>query len=55
VNRKWARTLFVAALGLYLLWFSALVVMAVVSGERPISASTAHPASAPLDVDRTKD
>jgi hypothetical protein len=46
VNAKSARAIFGAALALYLLWFVALVTLAVVSGERPVSA-TINPAPAP--------
>jgi hypothetical protein len=45
VNAKFARVLFGAALALYILWFVALVTMAVVSGQRPVSATT-NPAPA---------
>jgi len=40
VNAKSARALFGAALALYILWFVALVALAVVSGERPGSGKT---------------
>ena len=46
VNAKSARALFGAALALYILWFVALVTLAVVSGERPVSRTT-NPATAP--------
>jgi hypothetical protein len=46
VNPKSARTLFGAALALYILWFVALVTLAVISGERPVTGKT-KPAPAP--------
>jgi hypothetical protein len=46
MNAKSARALFGAALALYILWFGALVTLAVVSGERPASGTT-HPSRAP--------
>ena len=46
MNAKSARVLFGEALALYILWFVALVTMAVVSGQRPVSATT-NPAPAP--------
>ena len=35
MNAKSARIFFIAALGLYILWFGALVGLAIVSGDRP--------------------
>ena len=46
VHAKSARMPFFAALGLFVLWIAALVVMAVVSGERP-PESRRRPAPAP--------
>jgi hypothetical protein len=46
VNPKSARMLFGAALALYILWFVALVTLAVISGERPVIGKT-KPAPAP--------
>jgi hypothetical protein len=54
VNPKLARTLFFAALGLYLLWFVGLVILGVVSGDRP-PERRARPASAPAVPQETKD
>jgi hypothetical protein len=45
MNRKLVRTFFLAALGLYLLWVAALIIMGVVSGDRP-GAGRARPAPA---------
>ena len=39
MNSKSARTLFVAALALYILWFGALVALAIVSADRPADAN----------------
>jgi hypothetical protein len=58
VNAKSARALFGAALALYILWFVALVALAVVSGERPVSGTTnpaPAPASSPLAPPQTSD
>jgi hypothetical protein len=38
VNPKSARTRFVAALALYILWIGALVALAIVSADRPPDA-----------------
>jgi hypothetical protein len=38
LTRKTARTIFGAALALYLLWVAALLAMALVSGSRPSDA-----------------
>jgi hypothetical protein len=49
VNTKSARTLFVAALALYIFWFGALVALAIVSADRTADAklrSAPAPASA---------
>jgi hypothetical protein len=60
VNSKSARTFFVAALTLYILWFGALVALAIVSSDRPAqararSARAPAPASAPIVPEQPKD
>jgi hypothetical protein len=40
VTAKLARTLFVAALALYLIWLAALVTLGVVSGARPAEGNS---------------
>jgi hypothetical protein len=47
MTAKLARTLFCAALALYLLWLTALVTLGVVSGARPAEGKT-RPATAPV-------
>jgi hypothetical protein len=57
VNMKSARTLFIGAVALYILWFGALVAMAIVSGERPVKGRLRPtvPAVAPADSELPKD
>jgi hypothetical protein len=60
VNLKSARTFFVAALALYILWFGALVALAIVSSDRPAqararSAPAPAAASAPVVPEQPKD
>jgi hypothetical protein len=57
VNMKSARTLFIGAVALYILWFGALVAMAIVSGERPVEGRhrPAVPAAAPTGPELPKD
>jgi hypothetical protein len=57
VNLKFARTFFVAALALYILWFGALVALAIVSSDRPpqARARSPAPASAPVVPEQPKD
>ena len=54
---KSARTLFIGAVALYILWFGALVAMAIVSGERPVNGRLRPtvPAAAPADSELPKD
>jgi hypothetical protein len=50
VNLKSARTIFGAAVALYVVWIGALVAMAIVSGARPVDRRERHtpaPAAAP--------
>jgi hypothetical protein len=46
VNSKSARIRFVAALALYVLWFGALVALAIVSADRPAAAKARSAAPA---------
>jgi hypothetical protein len=57
VNMKSARTLFVGAVALYILWFGALVALAIVSGERPVEGRLRPkvPATAPADSELPKE
>jgi hypothetical protein len=58
MNANSTRALFGAALALYILWFGTLVTLAVVSGERPASATTnpsPAPASSPSVLEQTSD
>jgi hypothetical protein len=58
VKVKSARMKFFAALGLYFLWISALVVMSIVSGERPPESRdrpAPAPAAAPADPESPND
>jgi hypothetical protein len=50
LNAKSARIFLIAALGLYILWFGALVGLAIVSGDRPATTRLrpAAPARAPV-------
>jgi hypothetical protein len=57
VNSKSARTLFIAAMTLYILWFGALVALAIVSADRPADAkarSAPAPAAAPVVPEKPK-
>jgi hypothetical protein len=49
VNAKSARIFFVAALGLYILWFGALVGLAIVSADRP-ATTRLRPVAVPAPV-----
>ena len=58
VNPKSARTLFVAALALYILWFGALVALAIVSADRPADAQRPRASARrrlPLPLNKPKD
>ena len=58
VNAKSARMQFFTALGLYLVWIAALVVLAVVSGERPPESRNKPapaPATAPAETEPAND
>lgn len=50
-NQARARTLFFAALGLFLLWVAALVGLAVVSGYRPMDRAGALPSALAPEVE----
>jgi hypothetical protein len=57
-NMKLARTLFGAALALYMVWIGALVALAVVSGARPAETKTRRvsaPAAAPAGSEAPRD
>ena len=58
MNAKSVRIFFVAALGLYILWFGALVGLAIVSADRPATTRqrpVAAPAPAPGETELPKD
>ena len=58
MNAKSARIFFIAALGLYVLWFGALVGLAIVSGDRPATTRlrpAVAPARVPADAEQPKD
>jgi hypothetical protein len=60
LNAKSARIFLIAALGLYILWFGALVGLAIVSADRPATtrlrpAAAAAPVPVPADTDLSTD
>ena len=57
MNMKSARTLFVGAVALYIVWFGTLIALAIVSGERPVEGRQRPmvPAAAPADSELPKD